>query len=334
MTTALVQSLIFAGGIGLLVGGAWILISGGSRAAAVLRVPAVVVGLTVVAFGTSAPELFVSLAGALKGNTGLVLGNVIGSNVANLGLILALAAILRPVIVERGLSRQEVPLLLGATILLTIMIWDGTLGRVDAGILVVGFGVFMGWTLSNRDRGSVVAEIPVELPDVDPAHRLRELARGFGQVVLGIAGLVAGGHFIVNSALILAKSMGVSETLIGLTLVAVGTSLPELATTIIAALRNEDDLALGNIVGSNLFNILAVAGPVGLVRSLQEEAGGLPVTALGLEMSPLQVQVVSMMVLTLMVFTMIMLGRGRIGRKRGLALLFTYGLIMFIWATH
>ena len=167
MTTALVQSLIFAGGIGLLVGGAWILISGGSRAAAVLRVPAVVVGLTVVAFGTSAPELFVSLAGALKGNTGLVLGNVIGSNVANLGLILALAAILRPVIVERGLSRQEVPLLLGATILLTIMIWDGTLGRVDAGILVVGFGVFMGWTLSNRDRG--LSLIHISEPTRQPA---------------------------------------------------------------------------------------------------------------------------------------------------------------------
>lgn len=333
MTTVLTQSLIFAGGTGLLIGGAWLLVSGGSRAAAVLRVPPVIVGLTVVAFGTSAPELFVSLAGALKGNTGLVLGNVIGSNVANLGLILALAAILRPVIVERGLSRKEVPLLLGASIAFTVLVWDGSLGRFDAGFLVAGFVFFMWWTLNNRDRGALVTEIPEELPDVDPDHRLRELGRGLIFVLFGIGGLVAGGHLIVTSALVLAVNMGVSETLIGLTLVAVGTSLPELATTVVAAMRNEDDLALGNIVGSNLFNILAVAGPVGLVRSLDEEGGHQAVSVLGLDLSPLQVQVLSMMVLTVMVFSMIILGRGRIGRKRGLALLLTYVLIMFIWAT-
>jgi cation:H+ antiporter len=329
----MVQSLIFAGGIGLLVGGAWLLVSGGSRAAAVLRVPTVIVGLTVVAFGTSAPELFVSLTGALKGNTGLVLGNVIGSNVANLGLILALAAMLRPVIVERGLARKEVPLLLGATIVFTALVWDGQLSRIDAGFLVAGFAFFMWWTLNNLDRGAVVTDVPVELPVVDPTHRMRELVKGLGLVVLGIGGLVGGGHLIVNSALVLAVNMGVSETMIGLTLVAVGTSLPEMATTVVAALRNEDDLALGNIVGSNLFNILAVAGPVGLVRSLDEEGGSQAARVLGLDLSPLQVQVLSMTVLTVMVFSMIILGRGRIGRKRGFALILTYVLIMFVWST-
>ncbi len=332
MTDPLLQILVFAGGIGLLIGGAWLLISGGTRAAAVLGVPTVVVGLTVVAFGTSAPELFVSLVGAVRGNTGLVLGNVIGSNVANLGLILAMAAMLRPVIVERGLSRKEVPLLMGATVLFAVLVWDGRLGKLDAGFLVLGFGAFMGWTLSNRDRGSVVAP-KVDLPPVDPEHRLRELSRGFVLVVLGVIGLAAGGHLIVSSALKLAVNMGISETLIGLTLVAVGTSLPELATTIVAALRNEDDLALGNIVGSNLFNILAVAGPVGVIWGLDAEAGGTNSFLGGLNLTNLQVQTLSMVALTVMVFVMIILGRGRIGRSRGLLLLVTYGLIMVIWAT-
>ena len=327
------QIILFLAGIGLLVGGAWLLITGGSRVAAVLRVPPVVVGLAFVAFGTSAPELFVSLAGAIKGNTGLVLGNVIGSNVVNLGLILALAALLRPVIVEKGLSRKEVPLLLGATILFTGLVWDGQLGRLDAILLVAGFGVFMWWTLTNRDRGAVVTEVPEKLPDIDPDHRTREVARGTGLSLLGVVGLAAGGHFIVSSALVLAVSIGISETMIGLTLVAVGTSLPELATTVIAALRNEDDLALGNIVGSNLFNILAVAGPVGLVRSLDAEGGLPPVAGIPLQLTQLQVQMISMLVLTVMVFSMIILGRGKIGRKRGSVLLLTYALIMFTWAS-
>ena len=333
MTDLFWQIFLFAAGVGLLIGGAWLLIGGGSRMAAVLRVPTVVVGLTVVAFGTSAPELFVSLVGAFKGNTGLVLGNVIGSNVANLGLILAIAALLNPVKVERGLSRKEVPLLLGATLLFTVLTWEGRLGHLDAGLLVAGFIAFMWWTIKHRDRGEVVADVPAELPAVDPSHKVRELTRGAGMTILGVGGLAAGGHFIVSSALRLALSMGVSETLIGLTLVAVGTSLPELATTIVAALRNEDDLALGNIVGSNLFNILAVAGPVGLFWNLDAESGQSRITSVPLQPTPLQVQMICMVVLTVMVFAMISLGRGKIGRVRGMILLLTYALIMFTCTT-
>jgi cation:H+ antiporter len=234
--------------------------------------------------------------------------------------------------VERGLSRKEVPFLMGATFLFTALVWDGRLGHLDAGLLVAGFLAFMWWTIKNRDRGAVVTEVPARLPDIDPGHRGREVAVGAGMTLLGIGGLAAGGHFIVSSALWLAMRMGISETLIGLTLVAVGTSLPELATTIVAALRNEDDLALGNIVGSNLFNILAVAGPVGLFWNLDAEGaqGGTP--WFPLQLSPLQIQMVSMMALTVMVFTMIIFGRGKIGRRRGLSLLLTYILIMFLWA--
>ena len=332
MTDLVLQILLFAVGIGLLVGGAWLLVSGGSRVAAVLNVPPVVVGLTVVAFGTSAPELFVSLVGAFKGSTGLVLGNVIGSNVANLGLILAGAALLRPVIVEKGLPRKELPFLLGATLLFTLLAWDGRLGHMDAGLLVAGFIAFMWWTLMHRDRGVVVTGVPAKLPEVDPGHRIREVSRGTAMTILGVGGLAAGGYFIVSSALRLAVSMGVSETLIGLTLVAVGTSLPELATTIVAALRNEDDLALGNIVGSNLFNILAVAGPVGLFWRLDAEGNQAPFLSLPVQITPLQLQMICMVALTVMVFTMIILGRGKIARIRGFVLLLTYALIMFIWA--
>ncbi len=330
---ALSDILIFVLGLVMLIGGAWVLISGGTRVAAVLGLPPVVVGLTVVAFGTSAPELFVSALGAMEGSTGLVLGNVIGSNVANLGLILALAAILRPVKVERGLGRKEVPFMLAATAVFGVMVWDGRLGHRDALVLVLGFLAFMVWTFRNRGRG-VVAKVPdADALVIDPDARGRELTVGSLLVILGIVGLAGGGHFIVEAATRLALGFGVSETVIDLTLVAIGTSLPELATTIVAAARDEDDLALGNIVGSNLFNILAVAGPVGLVWGLDVEGPQQPLAYLPLRPTANQVQIVSMLLLTVMVTVMIMLGRGRVGRVRGVLLLSVYILIMFIWTT-
>lgn len=328
---AAAQIAIFLAGMGLLIAGAWVLISGGTRVAAVLGVPPVVVGLTVVAFGTSAPELFVSLIGALRGNTGLVLGNVIGSNVANVGLILALAAIMRPVKVERGLTTREVPLVLAASALFLVLAWDGHLERRDALVLFVGFAAFMAWTVRNRHRGGVLA--PAVLPATDPARRGREIALGTALVVVGVVGLALGGQLIVSSALRIAAALGVSETLIGLTMVAVGTSLPELATTVVAALRDQDDLALGNIVGSNLFNILGVAAPVGLLRPLQVELPQIAATHLPGAPTPVQVQLVSMLLVALLVYVMIVRGRGRIGRGRGLVLLASYAVTMYFWTT-
>ena len=315
--------LQFGLGLGLLVGGAWVLVGGGTRISAVLGIPTVVVGLTVVAFGTSAPELFVSIMGAARGSTGLVLGNVIGSNVANLGLILAAAALLRPVVVEGGLVRREMPLLLGVTGLFILMVWDGVLTHIEAGVLVVVFLAFMGWTLRPGDRGgSPVVPDAGSLQPVPAGRRMRGVLGGLAMVLGGIAGLAGGGYFIVNSALEIATRMGVSETLIGLTLVAVGTSLPELATTVVAALRQEDDLALGNIVGSNLFNILAVAGPVGLFRELVDTDGAI------------HAQLASMGLITLMVFVMLRFGGGSLGRRRGALLLATYAVVMFFLTTQ
>ena len=309
---------LFAAGVGVLVAGAWALVSGGTRMAAALGVPAVVVGLTVVAFGTSAPELFVSLMGAIQDRSGIALGNVIGSNVANLGLILAVAALLQPAKVEKGLRRREVPLLLAVSVLFAGLVWDGVLGLADAIVLCAVFVGFLWWTWLGATRGERVVPRPPDV-EIDRSHRLRETLRGLGLVLLGIAGLAGGGRLIVDSAVSLATRLGVSETLIGLTLVAVGTSLPELATTVVAAARKEDDLALGNIVGSNLFNILAVAGPVGLVRTLR-----LPV-------EEGRLQLACMVAVAALLGAMVSLRGGDVGRGRGALLLAVYAAIMVMW---
>jgi len=332
---ALLDILSFGLGIALLVGGAWSLISGGTRAATVLAVPPVVVGLTVVAFGTSAPELFVSIIGAMKGSTGLVLGNVIGSNVANLGLILGLTALVSPVCVEVGLERKDYPVMLAVSLLFAALAWDGVLGRLDAMVLMVVAVVYIVMRLRQRDRSPVVV-IPDPLETIDPdADKTRELFLGSALVVLGVAGLAGGGGLIVGAATRIALQVGVSETIVGLTMVAIGTSLPEMATTIVAAARGEHDLAMGNIVGSNLFNILLVAGPVAGRWPLAFENGpqknGVAFLPSFLNLSEGQVQLVCSVLLGLLVMTLIQFSKRRIGRKSGLLLLGVYALIMFIW---
>jgi cation:H+ antiporter len=322
--------IFFVVGLTSLVAGAYILVEGGTRIASVFGIPPVVVGLTIVAFGTSAPELFVSALGAFHGNTGLVLGNVVGSNVANIGLILGTAAVIRPVIVEKGLARFEVRLLMAATAALAFFVWDGTLGRIDALLLVLGFAVFMLWTLKFRENSSVPQISADELPDVE-GHRVQAIVLGLLMVVTGIILLAWGGSRIVTSAMNLARMMNVSETLIGLTLVAVGTSLPELATTIVAAVRNQDDMALGNIVGSNLFNILAVAGPVGVFWRLDVENNGNGLALGSANIPGHQVQLMSMVILTIIVALMIVVLGGKIGRLRGVVLLGSYGAITALW---
>jgi cation:H+ antiporter len=316
----LLQVVQFAAGVGLLVGGAYLLVEGGTRVAAVLGVKPVVVGLTVVAFGTSAPEFFVSAIGALRGNTELVLGNVIGSNVANIGLILALAAILRPVVVEKGLPRREVPLLVVATLVFTLMAADRSLSTWDGAVLTAAFAGFMTWTIRSGNRGEVaVVSPPADLLVVDREHRSREGFQGSVQVLLGMAGLAGGGHFIVASATSIALALGISEAVIGLTLVAVGTSLPELATTIMAAWKNQDDMALGNIIGSNLFNMLGVAGPIALFGLDSRE-----------EILP---QLLAMCLLTVVVTLMIWPRHGSIGRWQGGLLLLLYAVTLYLWLT-
>lgn len=260
----LLDLILFAVGVALLVAGAWFLVTGGARIASLLGVPPVIVGLTIVAWGTSAPELFVSLVAALRGKTELMLGNVIGSNLANIGLILGAAVSLTVVAIDKGLGKREIPLLMVVSILFSILCWDGMLSRLDGLILVAGFLVFMLVTLQSTKQGGARTQVK---PAPEPvAFAKRGLLVNSLLVFLGIVGLAGGGELIVRSAVSMARQLGASEAFIGLTLVAIGTSLPELATTVIATIRRQSEIALGNIIGSNLFNILAVAGPVAMIR--------------------------------------------------------------------
>jgi len=266
----LYEIIFFTLGVVLLVSGAWSLVTGGSRIAVQLGVAPVVIGLTVVAFGTSAPELFVCLVAAWRDNNDLMIGNVIGSNLANIGLILGSAALLMPVAVEKKLFRRQVPFLIFGTVVFALLCWDLVLSHIDGAVLSLLFVIFMVYTIrSSLRQKSANLRASADLP-VDP--RPTGMVMNVVMVVGGIGFLSLGGHLIVGSAVTIATELGASEAFIGLTLVAVGTSLPELATTVVASLRKESDIALGNVIGSNLFNILGVAGPVAMLQPVVTQA--------------------------------------------------------------
>jgi cation:H+ antiporter len=240
-----------AAGLVVLVAGAESLVRGSASLATHLGVPPVLVGLTVVALGTSAPEAAIGATAAAGGEPAVALGNVVGSNISNSLLILGVAALARPLVVTARIVRIDVPLVLVASSAVTAMAIDGELSPFDAVILVVGLAAYGWWTI--RAERSEVKGAPA--PSVGAPQRL------WSQVVLvvvGLALLVAGGHLLVSGATDIAAALGVSEVVIGLTVVAVGTSLPELATTVLAARRGHADLAFGNVVGSNLLNLLFV----------------------------------------------------------------------------
>lgn len=324
------QPILFIAGLGVLVAGAYALIEGGVKVAQILGIPSVVIGLTVVAFGTSAPEFFVSLMGALRGSTGLVLGNVMGSNVANLGLILAVAGLLKPVEIERKMRRREIPLMFLVTGVFAAMILDGVLGRGDSLGLTLMFAGFMALSLGSRRGDNRPGLTRTGNPGAGVEGRGRALLQGGGLTLVGILGLALGGRLITDAAVAMAHALGVSEAVIGLTMVAIGTSLPELATTIMAAVKGEGDLAIGNIFGSNIFNLLGVAGPVGLLHPLQADA--VPMNpGSGPVLMSYQVQILGLMTMTIVGAVLAMVVPGRFGRLPGSILLALYILITAIW---
>ncbi len=254
-------------GLVLLVLGADLLVRGASGLAAAAGITPLVIGLTVVAAGTSAPELAVSLQGSLNGQPDIAVGNVVGSNIANVLLILGAAALIAPLAVSRQLVRVDVPLMIGASLLLIVLVQDGNVGRVDGVILFAGLLGYLALQVRLGRRGAL------EAASADPPAPVR--GGRVGQVALLVVGLgllVLGSRWLVNGAVAVAQTMGVSELVIGLTVVAVGTSLPEIATSLLATLRGQRDLAVGNVVGSNLFNLLGILGVCALVAP-----GGLPV---------------------------------------------------------
>lgn len=261
----ILQALFFLIGLVLLYFGAEGLVRGSSNLARALRIRPVIIGLTVVAFGTSAPELVVSLLAAARRSEALAVGNVVGSNIANVGLILGLAALIRPLRVERGLIKREVPMMLAASFLFYGFAGSGAINRTFGGVLFAGLLAFLLYSaLTAKEHPGEVQALEEKLVIPPPGSRLKDVLF----LLFGLGGLLGGAQLMVGSAVYLARAIGVSEGIIGLTLVAGGTSLPELATSIVATMKKEADLLVGNIIGSNLFNILAVAGLVGMVRPL------------------------------------------------------------------
>ncbi len=260
--------LSIALGLALLYVGAEGLVRGSAALALRLGLTPLVVGLTVVAFGTSSPELVVSLQAALSDNGAIAIGNVVGSNICNVALILGLSALIRPLKVHTQLLRFDVPLMVVASVLLALLLLDGALGRLEGALLTTGIVSYTGYILwKARTMNSGLQE---EFAEALPA-RQGALWRHVAFVVGGLGLLVVGANLLVTGAVAVAETMGLSKAFIGLTIVAVGTSLPEMATSLVAAVRREGDIAVGNIVGSNVFNILAILGLSSLAHPLQTQ---------------------------------------------------------------
>lgn len=258
----LITTVLFVVGFILLIKGADALVTGASSLAARLGVSALVIGLTIVAFGTSAPELIVNLLASINGNTDIAIGNILGSNIVNILIILGVSAIIFPLSVGKGTVWKEIPFALLAVVVLAFMSLDAVIDgattsvitRSDGFILIAFFAIFLYYIFGLARTDAVASVEGVEQVEYMSYSRATVL------IIAGLAGLVIGGKWIVDGAIMFATALGVSQALIGLTVVAIGTSLPELATSVMAALRKQSDIAVGNVVGSNIFNIFWILG--------------------------------------------------------------------------
>lgn len=255
-------------GLVILTAGAELLVRSASALALTFRVSPLLIGLTVVAFGTSTPELVVSLQSSLRGQPDIALGNVVGSNIFNVLFILGLSALIVPLRVSHRLIRIDVPLMVGLAVLMALLALDGRIGRLDGLLLTLGLVAYMSWSvlMARREQAGATSE-PAGGIDTVPPMSLSRIGLHIVLVAGGLALLVIGARWFTGSALSLARLFGIPELVIGLTVVAAGTSLPEVATSIVAAARGERDIAVGNVVGSNIFNILGVLGISSVVSS-------------------------------------------------------------------
>ena len=254
-------------GLVLLVLGAEVLVRGAARLAAQFGIPPLVIGLTVVAFGTSAPETAVSVQAALEGSGDLAIGNVVGSNIANVLLILGVTALIAPLTVSRQLIRLDVPIMIGASLLVMGLAWDGALSLLDGALLFACVLTYTAFLIiqARKDKNAASDDEFVEEFGLHAAPKPYAWLINLALVLVGLVLLVVGSNLLVEGATTLARALGLSDLVIGLTVVAVGTSLPELATSVMAAFKGERDIAVGNIVGSNIFNLLCVLGLAALV---------------------------------------------------------------------
>lgn len=263
---------VVAGLVLLYFGAEW-LVRGASELAIRFGISPLVVGLTVVAFGTSAPELVVSVKANLDGSGGMAIGNVVGSNICNIALVLGVGAVIFPLGIQRQVVRREMPVLLGSTLVFLLMIKDGVIGRLEGGALFVGVLIYVIASLvqARKEDPNVSEDLDPEVIKAAKAGGLGRMSLNIFLIVIGALLLVLGADRMVVGGENIARFYGVPEAIIGLTLVAFGTSLPELATSVVAAMKKEGDIIVGNAVGSCIFNLLAVAGLAGVVSPLRGE---------------------------------------------------------------
>ncbi|MEC8226365.1 MAG: calcium/sodium antiporter, partial [Pseudomonadota bacterium] len=250
-------------GFVLLIWSADRFVDGAAVSAKYAGIPSLLIGMIVVGFGTSAPEMLVSAMAAADGSPELALGNALGSNIVNIGLILGITALIAPITVHSNIVKKELPLLLVVSVLFALLIFDGGLSRFDAGVLLLGFFSFMGWSIYSglkSKNDSLATDVEQELN-----VQTMSLKAAIVWLVVGLVVLIISSRLLVWGAVSIAEIMGISDLIIGLTIVALGTSLPELAASIAAARKGEHDIAIGNVIGSNIFNILAVTGIAGMI---------------------------------------------------------------------
>ncbi len=294
-------------GVLLLYGGGELLLAGSVALARRLGISPLVIGLTIVAFGTSAPELAATLTAALKGSSAVAYGNVIGSNIANLSLVLGAAALARPLLTRARFIRREMPFLFGVSLALFVVVADGWVSRFEGALLVAGLAAYLLYLLRDaREPPPVEAEFAGEFGDGRPPLFLSLL-----QLTLGVVLLTAGAAALVEGAVTLARAWGVADRVIGLTVVALGTSLPELASAMVAARKGESDIVLGNLIGSNVFNSLGILGITALVRPIHPDGGAV------------LLDLAVMLGLVLLAWPLLYTGL-RLGRREGAVLLAAY----------
>ncbi len=252
MELAINAVLTIVGLVILCFGANW-LVSGGVAIAKKLRISQMIIGLTIVAYGTSTPELAASMAAAVGSHTDLILGNIVGSNISNIGMVIGICAVVSPLVVKKATTRKEVPIMIGVSLLLIAISVDGEISQLDGVMLVAGLIAFTAYTLSRakKERKSVTEDSSITKTPIPRAIVL---------IVIGAALLYFGGFLTVENAISIAENIGISETVIGITIIAIGTSLPELVTSVIAIRKGHMDIGIGTIVGSNIYNILMILG--------------------------------------------------------------------------
>lgn len=313
----LFASLAILLGFGLLLWSADRFVDGAAAIAFHAGVSTLIIGMLIVGFGTSAPEMLVSAVAALDGKPDLALGNALGSNIINTGLILGLTALMTPVLVQPAIIQREQPLLLAIGMLAAILLWDGSLSRIESFFLLGCFGALVAWQLYSAKKSGETGLKDEQLEEIK-SHRLT-WGQAWFWLLVGLVLLVLSSRLLVWGAVTLAEALGVSDLVIGLTIVAFGTSLPELAASVVAARKGEHDIALGNILGSNMFNILAVIGITGSIAP----------------MSNISPEVLlrdwpAMMLLTLLTLALAALPGKRIGRLGGVLLLLGFAAYNYL----